>query len=69
MVYRLAQVQLQILRRTAAMAVHCRRGNRVAHHRDTDCGAQPVTGRDDRILSGECHPAARASGRQINVGQ
>ena len=68
-VYRLAKIEVQVLPGPAAVAVHRRRGNCVAHHRDTDRGAESVTGRNDRVLSGECHPAARVGDRQPDIGE
>jgi hypothetical protein len=52
-VHGLAQVEMEILRRAAPMAVesHCR--HRPGHERDADAGPEPVGGRHDRILSGE----------------
>jgi hypothetical protein len=56
--YGLAQIEVQVLAGAPAEAVHRRCGNRVAHHRDTDRGAESVTGRDHRVLPGERHLAA-----------
>jgi len=42
--------------------------NGVAHHRDSDRGAETVARRNGRIPAGECHVAARVSGRQVNIG-
>ena len=68
-VYRLAKIEVQVLPGPAAVAVHRRRGNCVAHHRDTDRRAESVTGRNDRVLSGECHPAARVGDGQPDIGE
>ena len=65
----LTQIQVQVLARAATVAVHRGRGHGIAHHRDPNRRGQPVTGRDDRVLARERHPAPGVGSRQSDVGQ
>ena len=65
----LAQIQVQILARAATVAMHGGRRHGIAHHRDANRRGQPVTGRDDRILTGKRHPPPGIGNRQSDVGQ
>jgi hypothetical protein len=65
----LAQIQVQILTRAPTLAVHRGGGNGIAHHGDADRRAQPMTGRDEGILTGKCDPPSRVGCRQSDVGK
>lgn len=68
-VHRLTQIQVQVLPRAAAPAVHRCGRDRIAHHRNADCGAQPVPGRNDRIRAGEAHSPPGVGGGQPDIGE
>ena len=52
-VHGLAQVEVEVLGRSASMPVKGDRRHGPGHERDADAGPEPVCGRHDRILPGE----------------
>ena len=68
-VHGLAQVQAEVLRRAAAMAVKGDRRNGARHERDADAGPEAVRGGQDGILAGERHGAPRLRPAEADLRQ
>ncbi len=68
-VHSLSQVEVEILPRPAPMPVKGNGGHRPGHEWDPDAGSEPVSGRNDRILSGEGDGDSGVPPRQADLRQ